>query len=317
MSTISDPGRPSRRDRRRAQRLIDTAFAEQRLTAAERALRTQRIAAAHTRGDLAMITRDLMAPTTASLGQAIDPSTLSSMRVGDRSLTTPTLKSSLPTLPAGRTVDLSGVGRRVRLILIIAVVSLVGVCVLSLAALVPAMVRGVTGGSGSSSGPPTPVFPSGAVVLPTPGPVDGTPLADLPNSANPQTAAGWKAMVKAVKDASDTTSVYDAVIYAQYASIGLDGKGAVERRFYRDGAWDDSMSVRTPPVGSLVDLSLIDPEKISRLPAETAEHFKIEDPTGCYLIINAYDGNPQIMVYVQSDAAAQFRIYDLNGQPRG
>lgn len=284
-------------------------------------LRTQRIAAAQTKGDLAMITRDLVTPTTASLGKAIDPATLSSMRVGDRNSTTQSLMRSLPTLPAGRTVDLSGVGRRVRLIVIIAVISLVGVCGLGLAALVPAVVRTFTGGSGSHAavptGPPAPAFPSGVVVLPTPGPVDGTPLANLPESANLQSAAGWKAMLKAVKEASGSTSVYDAVIYAQYASIGLDGKGAVDRRFYRDGAWDDSMSVRTPPAGSLVDLGLIDPEKISRLPAETAQHFKIEEPTASYLIINAYDGNPQIMVYVQSDEPSQFRIYDLNGRPRG
>jgi len=118
-------------------------------------------------------------------------------------------------------------------------------------------------------------------------------------------------------DRARDRSVYDAVIYPQYASIGLDGKGAVDRRFYRDGGWDDSVSVRTPVVGSLVDLAAIDPDVVARLPADTADYFKMDEPIGTYLIVNAFDGTPQIMVYVQSEGAAQFRVYDLNGQPQG
>ena len=64
MTSLSDPSRASRRDRRKAQAAIDAGYAAGRLTAADRTLRTQRIEAAQTRGDLAMITRDVLSPAT-------------------------------------------------------------------------------------------------------------------------------------------------------------------------------------------------------------------------------------------------------------
>ena len=59
MSDISDPGRAGRRDRKRARKLIDAAYAAGQLTAADRALRTERVESAHTKGDLAVLVRDL------------------------------------------------------------------------------------------------------------------------------------------------------------------------------------------------------------------------------------------------------------------
>jgi hypothetical protein len=137
------------------------------------------------------------------------------------------------------------------------------------------------------------------------------------------TVAGWTALVEAIESASGTTRVYDLVAYPQYASVGMvprkrevpPGKDAVERRFYRDGAWQDSVSVRTPPAGSLVDLAEIDAEMIAGLPGETAKHFGIADPTGTYIIVNAFAGNPRIMVYVQSGSQSNYRAFGLDGEP--
>src|SRR5690349_18683265 len=64
MTSLSDPSRASRRDRRKAQKAIDAGYAAGRLTAADRTLRAQRIEAAQTRGDLAMITRDVVSAAT-------------------------------------------------------------------------------------------------------------------------------------------------------------------------------------------------------------------------------------------------------------
>ncbi|MEH3068933.1 MAG: DUF1707 domain-containing protein [Aeromicrobium erythreum] len=59
MSDTSDPSGASRGDRRRARRMVDEAYAEGRITAADRTLRLEQIDAASTKGDLAMVLRDL------------------------------------------------------------------------------------------------------------------------------------------------------------------------------------------------------------------------------------------------------------------
>ncbi|HUP99338.1 MAG TPA: DUF1707 domain-containing protein [Aeromicrobium sp.] len=303
MSSISDPGRPGRRDRKRAQKLIDTAFAEGRLTAADRALRTERIAAAHTRGDLAMITRDLEAPTSASLGKAIDPATLSSMRAGRTGSSVPASGTS-QTIPA--TLDLTGVQRQVKRVVLVAVVAFVALCGLGLAVAIPPFIRGFHEATSETTAAPQSAAPN------------GQPSVEKPagSAANLHSAAGWRSLVAAIKSASGSTSVYDLVVYPAYAAVGLDGDGAVDRRFYRDGRWQESVSVRTPAVGALVDLAQIDPHVIARLPGETARHFDIDEPSGTYVIVNAIVGGPRIMVYVQtSDGGSQYRAYDLDGRP--
>lgn len=313
MTAISDPSRPSRRDRRRAQKLVDTAFAEGRLTAADRTLRTQRIEAAHTRGDLTMIARDIVAPAETNLGRALDSSTMASMRAGtsgSRGMT-----SRIPGVPSTvgsttPTVDLSGIGRKVRLFVVLAMVGVFASCVLGLMAfIVPAVLefqRDVKVATPSAPSASASSEPNGRQA-PGDGAEDG--------SANLHTVAGWTALVEAIESASGTTQVYDLVAYPQYASVGMDGKDAVERRLYRNGAWQDTFSARTPVTGSLIDLAEIDAEVIAGLPAETAEHFGIAEPTGTYIIVNAFAGDPRIMVYVQSGGQSNYRAYSLGGAP--
>jgi hypothetical protein len=248
-----------------------------------------------------MITRDLLAPTSAPLGKAIDPATLSSMRVGGAS-TTPRLPGTMTSLPTGAKLDLSGLRRRVRIVILVAVVTFVGICGLGLAALIPAVMDAADKPASAPTAPSA--VPSFSV---PPGPV-----------TNLHSVAGWNALVAAIKSASGSTSVYDLVVYPEYAAVGLDGDGAVERRFYRDGGWQESVSVRTPAVGALVDLGDIDPAVISHLPDETASHFGIDEPSGTYIIINAIMGGPRILVYVQtSDGGSQYRAYGLDGRAIG
>lgn len=59
MHDISDPAGAGRGDRRQARRLVDEAYAAGRISAIDRSLRVEQIDAASTRGDLAMIVRDL------------------------------------------------------------------------------------------------------------------------------------------------------------------------------------------------------------------------------------------------------------------
>ena len=261
----------------------------------------QRIQAAHTRGDLAMITRDIVAPAPTNLGRALDHAAMSSLRVHPEAPTAAgpaTMGRGTPTL------DLSGIGRRIRLFVLLAVGGVFASCVLGLVAFVPAVLG---------------EFDRDVEVAPStdaPGPRPSQSAVPRGDTENLHTAAGWTALVAAVKAESGTTEVYDLVAYPQYASVGLDGKDAVERRFYRDGAWQESVSVRTPIAGSPVDLADIDPDVIASLPAQTAEHFGIGEPTATYIIVNAFGGDPRVMVYVQTGGRSEYRVYDLAGRVR-
>lgn len=312
VSSISDPAKAGRGDKRKAQELIDTAYAGGQITAAERSLRTQRIAAAQTRGDLAMIVRDIggAGPADAgtgdrALGSALDPAVLASMQVGASyggSSTAPPTPAS--TLTAAR---VTGFVRKARIIVLVAVIAVVGLCGLSLAVIIPAALHSPDPGS---TGRPT-GLPSGIPTgLLTTAPDGGATHASL------HSASGWTELVAAIKAASGSTSVYDVVAYPDYASVGLDGGKAVERRLYRNGGWQD-FSVRTPVIGNLVDVAAIDVNLIERLPGETAQHFGIDEPTGVYLIINAILDDPKISVYVQTDGGSQYRSYTLDGRPLG
>lgn len=268
----------------------------------------QRIEAAHTRGDLAMITRDLVAPVPTNLGRALDASTMSSMRAGSTTSTTRPPGTPSTVRPGTPTIDLSGIGRRLRLFVLIAVVGVFASCLLGLVAFIPAVITDVKRDVTDS--------PSDVPATVTPGSRQSPGEGEEAGATNLHTVAGWTALVAAIKSESGTTQVYDLVAYPQYASVGLDDKDAVERRFYRDGAWQESMSVRTPIAGPLIDLAEIDAELIARLPIETARHFGIDEPTGTYIIVNAFAGEPRIMVYVQADVRSDYRAYGLDGTPQ-
>lgn len=262
-----------------------------------------------------MITRDLVAPNVGNLGRALDlegidsrwKTTGSAARVPSGNAA-PTLRSSAPT------IDLSGVGRRVRLVVLVGLGGMLLSCLLGLVAFVPAVIGAFEKDSPvdvPSIDVPNIEVPSIGDEPAAPGASPG-PVADAPSL---HTAAGWTQLVDAIKAESGSAQVYDLVAYPTYASVGLDGDGAVERRFYRDGAWQDSVSMRMQATGTLVDLAEIDPELIARLPGETAQAVGVDEPTGTYVIVNGFGGEPRIMVYIQSDVESRYRAYRLDGRP--
>lgn len=310
MNSISDPSRASRGDRKRAQRAIDAAYAAGGLTAADRALRTERVAAAHTVGDLMMLTRDI--PSAAaqaspgpepSLGSAIDPALLQSMRLPPPKPATPgtlgTLGARTGTMPPGM--------RKFVITVVAVVVGFALLCGLGIVGMVVSTI------SGLSEGPSTPATsspPSIDVTTPSgsgDGKVDG----------NLHSADGWRVLVDAVEEESGTSEIYDAVIYPDYAAIGLVAEKGSERVVFRDGAFLDSFRATTPAIGNRVDLAAIDPEVIAELPGLTAERVGIERPTGAYLIVNAVPSEPRIMVYIQGSDSSHYRVYSLDGTPQG
>lgn len=334
VSSLSDPSRPSRGDRRTVQKLIDAAYASGQLSAAERSLRTQRVDAAHTRGDLAMIARDLSgasAPETPaaeapavvqdlttsrpdptsppSLGSAIDDQILKSMQVSGAHRGSGSPGTSPPPIKFTR---FGNAARTIRIALVVFVIGFLGICGLGFAALIPSFIEGFNSGSSSSPESPASGVPTG-IVTTEPGSGSSTPQPAVPGL---HTAAGWSALVSAIKDKSGSTSIYDLVVYPTYASVGLDGGKTVDRRLYRDGAWQESFNVQTPTVGRPVDLKQIDPRVVQKLVAETPQRLGIESPTGTYFIVNAIVSEPKIMVYVQDDDGSHYQTYALDGSPR-
>lgn len=301
VTSLSDPSRAGRRDRRKAQKSVDAAYAGGQLSAADRALRTQRIEAAQTKGELAMITRDLAAPpppqpageaapkhaATPSLGSALDPAVLESMRVKSTHSTSMTAAPAL---------------RRIAVIVIIVVAGMVLVCGLGVVGVVVSAISGAGDPpAGTTTATPSADITTGAV---TAGPGEGL-----------HSAGGWRSFVAAVQSESGTTEVYDAVVYPEYAAVALVSGDGTERRVFRDGAFLDSFRVQTEAVGGRVDLAQIEPDVIAGLPQATADQLGVDTPTDAYLIINALPTEPRIIVYVQANGSSQYRMYTLDGTP--
>ena len=205
-------------------------------------------------------------------------------------------------------VNIAGVAnaaRTVKIVVLVVVIGFLGICGLGLAAAVPSFIEGFRSGYSST---PSAVPSEGVGTAREGGGASAT--ADL------HSAVGWKALVAAIQDKSGSSSVYDLVVYPTYAAVGMDGGQTVQRGFYRDGAWQDSVNVQTPIVGEPVDLRQIEPDVIEKLPDDAAQRLGVENPTGTYFIVNAIPSDPKIMVYVQSDGGSQYQTYALDGTPR-
>lgn len=315
MSDISDPGRAGRGDRKRAQKLIDAAYAAGQLTAADRAFRTERVDSAHTKGDLAVLVRDLVraggaaaataagaavqspsmtpskptdsasVPSTASLGSAIPPDQLRAMGKGG-SPTTINVGESMRTAITGEGV------KRVRRVILIVVVGFLLLCGLGIAGIVAAIFTGIDTAGGPTDTPTT--------------------------SVNLQTADGWSQLVSAIEDETGTSEVYDVVVYPEYASInGVADEGAM-RYVYRSGSFQLFNSPVTPAQGDPIDLADIDADLVAGLPDRTAKRQGMPEYDSAYLIVNTLTGQPAIMVYVQQTGKlSRWSIYDLDGKVIG
>ena len=312
MSDISDPGRAGRGDRKRAQKLIDAAYAAGQLTAADRAFRTERVDSAHTKGDLAVLIRDLVRaggtaaaagaavrpPTTAppptdptsgrssaSLGSAIPPDQLRAMAKGG-SASTIRLGESMRSSMTGDNV------KRIRRVVLIVLVGFLLLCGLGIAGIVAAIFTSVDNA--------------------------GDPAEAPASSVNLQTADGWSQLVAAIEKETGTSEVYDVVVYPEYASINAVADEGAMRYVYRNGSFQLFNSPVTPARGDPIDLADIDPDLVEGLPDQTAERQGMPEYDSAYLIVNSFTGQPAIMVYVQQEGRlSRWSIYDLDGKVIG
>ncbi|MFZ0139497.1 MAG: DUF1707 domain-containing protein [Aeromicrobium sp.] len=328
MSDISDPGRASRGDRKRAQKLIDAAYAAGQLTAANRAFRTERVDSAHTKGDLAILVRDLGAggavsaaatgatvqppaqsaplptdptagPSTASLGSAIPPEQLKAMAKGRSAAKANTGESLRSTLTSGDVKALTSANlKKVRRVVLIVVIGFLLLCGLGIAGLVGAIFKEVNQAFDSVD-------------------ITGSDTTQEP-ALNLHTAAGWTQMVKAIDAETGSSRVYDVVVYPTYASINAVAEEGAQRYVYRNNSFDLVTSPVTPAQTDRIDLADIDPDLVAGLPDKTAERQGMPEYDSAYLIINTFIGRPAIMVYVQQTGSlSRWSIYDFDGKVVG
>ncbi len=300
VSDISDPDRAGRRDRKHAQKLIDAAYAAGRLTSADRASRTQRVESAHTKGDLAMIVRDLgiaagtaaaagptpppapsASPGTVSLGSAIPPDQLKAMSKGGvKGAAMVGVTDSMRTALTGEGV------KRARRVFLIVVIGFFLLCGLGFTGIVTSIFIGSNPNGGG----------------------------DAPVSVNLHTAKGWTQMVDAVSEETGSSRVYDIVVYPEYASVNAIAEEGAQRYVYRGGSFDLLSGPVTPASGDPIDLADVDPELIARLPDETAKKHDMPDYDSAYIIVRTMNNEPAIMVYLQqSGRLSRWSIYDLDG----
>jgi hypothetical protein len=327
VSDISDPGRASRGDRRRAQKLIDAAYAAGQLTAANRAFRTERVDSAHTKGDLAILVRDLGAggavsaaatgatvqppapaapptdptagPSTASLGSAIPPEQLRAMAKGRSAVKAPTAESLRSAMTTANVKALTSENvKKIRRVVLIVVIGFLLLCGLGIAGLVGAIFKEVNQAFDGLD-------------------ITGTNTTQEP-VLNLHTTAGWNEMVKAVDAETGSSRVYDVVVYPEYASVNAVAEEGAQRYVYRNNSFDLLSSPVTPAQGDPIDLTDIDPDLVAGLPDQTAEDQGMPEYDSAYLIINSMIGQPAIMVYVQQTGRlSRWSIYDFKGKVIG
>jgi hypothetical protein len=278
---------------------------------------------AHTKGDLAVLLRDLdrlegtaaaaaaaagtsaapteptasppSPPTTAgqSLGSAIPPDQLAAMSNGDAARVI-RLGESVRTALTGDNV------RKVRRIFLIVVVGFIVLCGLGIFGIVGAIVNEVNHAVSPGDSP------------------GSEPGVATTSSVNLQTATGWSELVAAIDKETGTSRVYDAVVYPEYASINAVADEGAMRYVYRNGSFQLFNSPVTPAQGRPIDLADIDPKLVERLPERTAKRQGMPEFDSAYLIITRTTGQPTILVYVQqSGRLSRWSIYDLDGKVIG
>ncbi len=182
--------------------------------------------------------------------------------------------------------------KRVRRIVLIALVGFLLLCGLGIAGIVAAIFTGIDNAGDS---------------------------ADTPaSSVNLQTADGWSQLVAAIEKETGTSEVYDVVVYPEYASINAVVDEGAMRYVYRSGAFQLFNNPVTTAHGDPIDLADIDPGLVEGLPDQTAERQDMPEYDSAYLIVNTITGQPAIMVYVQQQGRlSRWSIYDLDGKVVG
>ncbi|MCR1782857.1 hypothetical protein KVF89_09960 [Nocardioides carbamazepini] len=131
--------------------------------------------------------------------------------------------------------------------------------------------------------------------------------SDPPGADAPQTDAGFDALVAALEEETGSTQVRSVVIYPEYAVVDApykpeDPSDERELSFYWDGELDE------PSKGTgdeePFDLATVDSAVLDGLCPQVEQ--LVEDPDGCYLIIERPDAEDETPAWVSAYASNEF-----------
>lgn len=129
------------------------------------------------------------------------------------------------------------------------------------------------------------------------------------------TPAGWRSLVRAVREETGSTRAFSVVLYPEYAVLDVPAQpsGARFHSYHYDG--ELTMSTKGTSPYRVFDLGRIDPAVTVRLLA-TAGRELVEDPTSTYAIIRRPDdGTAWYSVYASNEySESGFLQADLTGR---
>jgi len=294
---VSDPqSRPRDGDRKSAVEQVDQAYAEGRITAADRALRVGNIENAATIGELDVVVRDLKLEPGEVAPQMVPP---------------PPIQPPPPAHPApaqGRSTALrvsqsSGSGLRVVILAVVGLVVLVSVgAIFFVANVVGDVADDVTGGTDPFDFPETAGLPTFGE--PTDDPADPTEPAE-PVDKLALTVAGLRWFVARHEEQFGTTRTLGVTVWADRASIdrSMHGGRRLERWSYDDGEFVKFGSITTNSRGTeVVDLRNLRLKPLVANIQRAKRTLNVEKPDTIYVIIgdDTLGGGPEARIYVSN-----------------
>jgi hypothetical protein len=121
------------------------------------------------------------------------------------------------------------------------------------------------------------------------------------NGVNVFTVDGYNDLVDAVRDESNATYVYEAVLYPRYAVIELPtGTNNRYQDFYWDGEDLQVEDIKSTTDDPQVDLALVDPQLM--IDMLTTVRGRVDDPESWYVIYSdSFGQGPTLTAYASND----------------
>jgi uncharacterized protein DUF1707 len=134
------------------------------------------------------------------------------------------------------------------------------------------------------------------------------------DGVNLHTVDGFHDLVDAIKDESNATFVYNAVLYPRYAVVEVPtGTNNRYEYFYWNGEDLDLEDMKGTTDSAQVDLSLVDPQKL--VDCLTTVRDRMDTPTSWYAVVDdSFDSGAQVTCYASNEfSESTYIIETLDG----
>jgi hypothetical protein len=134
------------------------------------------------------------------------------------------------------------------------------------------------------------------------------------DGVNLHTVDGYNDMVAALRDETDATYAFSAVIYPRYAVLEVPtGTNNRYQDFYWNGEELELQDIKGTTDDGQVDLSLVDPQQLVDMLNTVRD--RMDTPTSWYVVIgDSFGAEPQISAYASNDfSESTYLIEGLDG----